>query len=345
MGSAEGLRAIQLLLAEYPQAAKEKNLDGVLPLHLMARHMGGAEGLRAIQLLLSEYPQAAKEKTKHGWLPLHIVAAYMGGAEGLRALQLLLAEYPQAAKERSKEGELPIRLICENENGATLAMVRELLSAYPEGINKTEEFGVRPYAAAYFSKRLPAEAIVFLGRAEQGELLPSLSLSLSSSFSLKLFSLSQTLSLSNSLKLSFSLLPTHIVEISVMSLHFSTVISSPLRGTNPTVSPPFSHSRSPFPIPFTPRSFFLLLQPPTACFLFPLSFHPILSLSLSLFPFSDHSLSPFHVRPPSPFHLSGPFESPFSLLLLWSPSPLLSPLPPFLDSLLLTPFCQPPSFC
>jgi ankyrin repeat protein len=170
MGGAEGLQAMQLLLKEYPQAVQEKTLDGWLPLHRVARHMGGAEGLEAMQLLLKEYPQAVQEKTLNGWLPLHFVARHMGGAEGLEAMQLLLTEYPKAAEEKESNGNLAIHHICwnESENGATLEMVRELLSAYPQGIKEKGETNYAPYADAVRFKKLPTDAIDFLRRAEQG---------------------------------------------------------------------------------------------------------------------------------------------------------------------------------
>jgi ankyrin repeat protein len=173
MGGAEGLQAMQLLLKEYPEAAKEKQKDGWLPLHLVAQFMGGAEGLQAMQLLLEEYPQTAKEKISDGWLPLHLVAHFKGGAEGLHAMQLLLTEYPQAAEEKESNGNLPIHHLCWNES-ATLEMVRELLSAYPQGIKEKSSTNRAPYADAVRSKRLPADAIDFLRRAEQGASTPHL---------------------------------------------------------------------------------------------------------------------------------------------------------------------------
>ena len=110
------------------------------------------------------------EKTSDGWLPLHIVARFiMGGTEGLQVMQLLLTEHPQAAKEKNSYGDLPIHLICANEKGATLEMVRELLSAYPQGINEQNGDNIKPQRAAVYFKRLPANAIDFLHRAEQGE--------------------------------------------------------------------------------------------------------------------------------------------------------------------------------
>jgi hypothetical protein len=72
---AKGRYSIAVFTAIFQQPqVKEKNPDGHLPLHFVARNMGGAEGLQAMQLLLEEYPMAAKEKQLDGWLPLHLVA-------------------------------------------------------------------------------------------------------------------------------------------------------------------------------------------------------------------------------------------------------------------------------
>jgi hypothetical protein len=48
-------------------------------------------------------------------------------------------------------------------------MVRELLSAHPQSINEKDQEGDKPCAAAVDYNELPADAIEFLRRAEQGE--------------------------------------------------------------------------------------------------------------------------------------------------------------------------------
>jgi hypothetical protein len=171
MASKDGcVQAMQMLLAEYPEAALESTpSEGKRPLNLVAEYITeAAEALEAIQLLLETCPQAAKEKQKDGWLPLHAVARHMGGAEGLRAMQLLLKEHPQATKEKQKKGKLPIHCMCKNKKG-TLDMVRELLSAYPQSIDEKDGNRRKPAAAARSNKCLPADAIDFLRRAEQGK--------------------------------------------------------------------------------------------------------------------------------------------------------------------------------
>jgi hypothetical protein len=178
------------------KAEAAKKDCGWLPLHCVARNAKGRYSIAVLTAIFNAYPAAAKEQTPDGHLPLHYVARHMGGDEGLQAIDLLLAEYPQAAKEKEFYGNLPIRLMCENENGATLEMVRELLSAFPKGITVGDSSGIKPYAAAAHFQFLPADAIDFLRCAEQGE--PTL-LSTSRSASLYLLLPSRAAPLPNTL--------------------------------------------------------------------------------------------------------------------------------------------------
>jgi hypothetical protein len=189
----------------FSKAEKEKELKergsthGFLPLHCVADCAEGKYAMSVFRPIFNAYPSAAEEKGYDGSLPLHLVAGYMGdGDGGLEAIQLLLKEYPQAAKEKDSRGDLPIHRICWNSRGATLAMVRELLSAHPQSINEKGHVGDKPYAVAVDVNFLPADAIEYLRCAEQGESvsvvqstslsLPfSLSLSIPSLFSLSLF--------------------------------------------------------------------------------------------------------------------------------------------------------------
>jgi hypothetical protein len=62
MGGYEGLLAIQMLLAEYPQAAATKNGQGVLPISLLCANENGA-ALGMVCELLSAYPEGINERT------------------------------------------------------------------------------------------------------------------------------------------------------------------------------------------------------------------------------------------------------------------------------------------
>ena len=156
--------------AEKEKELKEKDSSGDLPLHFVAAYAKGKYALSVFRSIFNAYPSAAEEKDKDGHLPLHYVANCMGdGDGGLEAMQLLLTEYPQAAKEKNRGGDLPIHWICRYNSNATLAMVRELLSAHPQSINEKGSSGKKPYALAVSNNDLPADAIEYLRCAEQGE--------------------------------------------------------------------------------------------------------------------------------------------------------------------------------
>jgi hypothetical protein len=156
---------------EMEKEAKQRCSKGYLPLHKVANCAKGKDAMSVFRPIFNAYPSAAKEKGEGGWLPLHFVAWEMGdGDGGLEAMQLLLTEYPQAAKEKNMFGYLPIHYMCDNSKGATLAMVRELLSAHPQSINEEGGYeGMTPYTLAVARDALPADAIEFLRCAEQGE--------------------------------------------------------------------------------------------------------------------------------------------------------------------------------
>jgi ankyrin repeat protein len=166
--------AVKGLFASLSQAdakaelTKKSDEDGSLPLHRLAYRAHGRYLIEIFTAIFNAYPLAAKEKNSFGTLPLHYVAYYMGGAEGLHAIKLLLAGYPQAAKEKDSEGKLPLHLICYNSR-ASLEMVRELLSAYPEGIHVENRYGSKPYGPAAKQRKLPEDAIAFLYRAQQSK--------------------------------------------------------------------------------------------------------------------------------------------------------------------------------
>jgi hypothetical protein len=173
--------AVQRLLAPSSSSAlpvkdAEAQLAGryfqqCLPLHLVAWRARGPRAGEVFRHILNAFPSAAKEKENIGLLPLHYAAAYMGDDScGLEAIQLLLTEYPQAAMQKDIGGELPIHLLCTKNKKATLAMVRELLSAYPNAINEGGFSHQKPYERAAYLKYLPADAIKFLQHADRGRL-------------------------------------------------------------------------------------------------------------------------------------------------------------------------------
>jgi len=100
MGDGDGgLEAIQLLLTEYPQAAKEKDDDGDLPIHDICLNSKGAT-LAMVRELLSAHPQSINEKGSDGmkpyalavsrkWLPADAIEYLRCAEQGERECQWL----------------------------------------------------------------------------------------------------------------------------------------------------------------------------------------------------------------------------------------------------------------
>ena len=174
---------VQALLDAHPEAAKQVDCDGWLPLHLAAALQ--ASGF-VVQALLDAHPEGAKQEGSDGWLPIHMAAAFQAsdavvkallvanpsGAEGegsggylpihlAAALQssdgadkeadlVLLAANPMGAKEKDCDGRIPLHYAAWT--GASDAVVRALLAAHPEGAKEKDRTGRLPLNFALENK-------------------------------------------------------------------------------------------------------------------------------------------------------------------------------------------------
>ena len=174
---------VQALLDAHPEAAKQVDCDGWLPIHLAAALQ--ASGF-VVQALLDAHPEGAKQAGSDGWLPIHLAAAFQAtdaivkallvanpsGAEGegsggwlpihlAAALQssdgadkeadlVLLAANPMGAKEKDCDGRLPLHYAAWT--GASDAVVRALLAAHPDGAKEKDCTGRLPLNFALENK-------------------------------------------------------------------------------------------------------------------------------------------------------------------------------------------------
>ncbi len=67
VGKDASVEVVKLLIRKYPDAVKEKDENGNLPLHF-AVAKNGASDVEVLQVLIKEYPEAVKEKNKYGLL-------------------------------------------------------------------------------------------------------------------------------------------------------------------------------------------------------------------------------------------------------------------------------------
>jgi hypothetical protein len=146
------------LLQAYPEAARERDDEGVLPLHL-----ANFTDVEIISKLLKAYPEAAREKDRRGDLPLHVaVRETFRILRELRfpvytrnhaaALIELLKAYPEAAREKMREELFPLQFfldICKKFRDPSFdlfngAVILELLKSWPEAARVKSPEGELP---------------------------------------------------------------------------------------------------------------------------------------------------------------------------------------------------------
>ncbi len=86
---------------ENPDALKEKNELGELPLHSAVKNRKSVEEM---QLLIKDYPDALKEKDNDGLLPLHYAAIKGASVE---VMQLLIRAEARGVGEECRSGWPP----------------------------------------------------------------------------------------------------------------------------------------------------------------------------------------------------------------------------------------------
>ena len=100
----------QVHATNYPDFLKKsRSSDGQLPLHV-ACHC--AESIVGVQVLLEHYPDAAKQKDKQGKLPLAWACQNddLKGEDLLAVIELLVRYYPEAIDAEDNDGNKAIDL-------------------------------------------------------------------------------------------------------------------------------------------------------------------------------------------------------------------------------------------
>uniref|UniRef100_A0A7S4T5A9 Uncharacterized protein n=1 Tax=Ditylum brightwellii TaxID=49249 RepID=A0A7S4T5A9_9STRA len=88
-----------------------KDEDNRTPLHLLCQNRSVSKD--ALNVLLAAWPEAAKEKDRNGDTPLHLLCLSCENRKK-DALNVLLAAWPEAAKERDSNNRTPLHFLCEN---------------------------------------------------------------------------------------------------------------------------------------------------------------------------------------------------------------------------------------
>jgi len=175
--------SIDMIISAHPDAAVAKNVYGESPLHMACCADGGA-ATDAVRLILNGCPTAASVAAAGGSLPLHLACTYDAPACAVRDLlaatpggasavdgagrtplccavrnnarvdvvrELLSGAIPaELASVPSRTGELPLHVACKLR--ATAEVVKELLKAYPGGVDVVNQDGNLPVHVAVLSK-------------------------------------------------------------------------------------------------------------------------------------------------------------------------------------------------
>jgi len=142
------------LLSAFPKGAMVKDNEERLPLaHACSK--GASE--KVIIALLKVAPKAAQARDAQGRLALHHATRKSASAGVVRAL---LRVYSRAAQTPDDTSKLPIHYSCQASSKPSVAVVEQLLEAYPESINIKNGFGLTPLAEAKAADSSGMEPIV-----------------------------------------------------------------------------------------------------------------------------------------------------------------------------------------
>jgi len=115
----------QLLLNHCPEATRERDLDGCLPLHHALTNDAVPDDV--IMSLLDVYPEGARVEDKIGNLLLHF--SFSRQTVCCRLVKM----YPESARRADADGDLPLQCACF-EDECTVEVVKLLYEEYPEAI-------------------------------------------------------------------------------------------------------------------------------------------------------------------------------------------------------------------
>ena len=177
-GHALCVDTIRIVLAAYPQAVREHDGEGNLPLHAVlqsdaSRRQVNAVPLEAVRLLIDAFPPAAAAQNKLSRLPLCSAITLSAGGAGhhadswpLPVFEAVLAAYPQAAEQRiPNEGNvMPLHyaLKCRASRG----IVQSLLKHYEEAVRTVDNDGKTPLHDAV-QQRAPLDVVRMVLQADE----------------------------------------------------------------------------------------------------------------------------------------------------------------------------------
>ena len=100
------------LLSLHKNAAKEKDCNDQMPLHILASNACGWDS--DIQKVYEAYPKAVFKRDRHGRLPIHLAAGNPHASSAL--IEALYRYHPQGVRLTDGNGTMPMHLACSSGN-------------------------------------------------------------------------------------------------------------------------------------------------------------------------------------------------------------------------------------
>ena len=119
------LDLILALVAADPEAMKQKDGLGRLPLHSAVRYEAD---VKIVNILISVYPKSAHVAADDGSLPLHLACLY-GGHRAIPVIRSLLLVYPESVHKSDWHGLLPKDSVMDNTHPAKESIFNLLIHA------------------------------------------------------------------------------------------------------------------------------------------------------------------------------------------------------------------------
>jgi 26S proteasome non-ATPase regulatory subunit 10 len=146
-GAQDKAEMIRILVEAYPEAVREKQPDGKLPLDLALEHL---PSLGSVQAIVRAWPDAIEESYRRGTLLLHEAVDH-GAAEDV--LQYLIEQRPASLREVDKNGRIALH---RQGKETRIGAVRFLVNQWEDSVKARDERGRIPlhYAAADWSHEM-----------------------------------------------------------------------------------------------------------------------------------------------------------------------------------------------
>ena len=132
---------VQYLCQAQPQALKEIDVDGNLPVHHAASYSSPA-----LKFVIEAHPEACHVPNRKDRFPLHLLCASscLDSETAVQDVEICFKAYPKAIQVADRYGRLPLHLTCQTH--ACWETMEFLISEYPVALTTKDKSRHTPYA-------------------------------------------------------------------------------------------------------------------------------------------------------------------------------------------------------